>query len=343
VRGMFGATVGQLAEDYRQRGLAEAVARFESMRLEDPRLRLGTDCLEHVVPLRRLADEFLYYADVIGREGLGPGSRSALERWNLFPRVEMHGAASQVVANEAFLAFGNHPAGIEAIFFVALLRREDVYFFGGSHIKQISPSLARKVIAIDNTTARVRARRRVTLSDRFAHGVGELVWAPSDDNTARARNSNAVERAAKLIGVERAGVHIFPTGSMDPGAGWQRGIGRIVRELLRDESIPTSSVFLVPVVYDVSSVHVMASAMFPPRSALRWLAQLRVWTWTGPPSVFVPRPVALGELKLDAGESPEVITRALHEIWQAASTQARAAIPRWAPLRGAHIWLSRRS
>ena len=340
---MFGAAVGELAEEYRQRGLAEAVARFESMRVEDPRLRRGTDCLEHVVPLRRLADEFLYYADVIGREGLGPGSRTTLERWSLVPRVEMHGAASQVVANEAFLAFGNHPAGVEMIFFAALLRREDVYFLGGLHLKHISPTLARNVIAIDNTAARVRARRHLRLRDRFVHGVERQVWAPSDDDTARARNSDAVERTAKLIGVERAGVHIFPTGSMDPGAGWQRGIGRIVRELLRNESIPTSSVFLVPVVYDVSRVHVMASAMFPSRSALRWLAQLRVWTWTGPPSVFVTRPVALSELKLDAGESPEVITRAVHQIWQAASTQARAAIPRRAPLRGAHTWLSRRS
>src|SRR5450631_2207247 len=68
--------------------------------------------------------------------GLGPGSRQALERWNLFARLEMHGAARHVLQNGPFLAFGNHPAGVEVAFFNALLDREDVFFLGGAHVPQ---------------------------------------------------------------------------------------------------------------------------------------------------------------------------------------------------------------
>jgi len=249
----------------------------------------------------------------------------------------MHGSAWTVLESRPFLAFGNHPAGIEVAFFNALLNRDDVYFVAGDFAKHAFPTMVGQVVAVDNATARVHADSPPGMRDRFLHGVETPLSKRGDPPAAKVQNQRAIERVAELIGHQGAGVHLFPAGSSRSEASWRRGIGQIVGDLVRRGS-SAAPVSLVPVVYDVRKLHLMASALFPRQSPLRRLAQVRVWSWTGPPSVFVPRPVPLGELGLDGTESPEVVTGVLHELWKSTASQAQAAIPRWTPLHAARAW-----
>ena len=330
-----GSVVAELAEAYRDHGLAEAIAAFESARLANRRLRVTMECVERVISVRRLAYELLYFGETVERLGVGPGSRHALDRWGLSPRIEMHGAAWKALASEPFLAFGNHPAGLEGVLFSSLLDREDVYFLAGAHVKQISSAVGEKVIGVaDNHST--REYWRSAPARRLLRGIRKTVWQANADGTAD--NTIAIERAVQLVGQNGAGLHVFPAGTMEPGAPWRRGIGRIATELMRRPGTDPSSIFVVPVVYGVSLIHPLASGLFAPWSALRTLARVRMWTWTGPAWVFAPAPVRLSQLGFDGDEPPERVTDALHELWMAASIEARAAIGRWSPRRGFRAW-----
>jgi hypothetical protein len=325
---MLSAALDDLAHECRGQGLAAAVDRYDEMRVQTRRFRFASDVLESLIPLRRLASELLYYSDVVEHHGLGPGSRQALERWKLFPRVEMHGAARSALKSRPFLAFGNHPAGVEVAFFNALLDRGDVFFLGGTHVQQILPGLAPWVIAVErralvNDSPPTRLRQRVVAS-----ASGRL-WASAEHVDVAARNREAVEQVVRLIGHERAGVHMFPAGSMDVDASWRHGIGRIVGELRHMSPEVASSVLLVPIVYRVGPSHVMGSNLLPVTSSLRRLAKFQRWAWTGSPSVFVPRPVLLAELKVEGAASPETLTAALHDLWWAAAAESHTAMRPW--------------
>ena len=329
------SVIEEVADAYSENGLAEAIGAFESARLGDRRLRLTMECVERVISLRRLAGELLHFGEMIERLGLGPGSRHVLDRWGISPRIEMHGAAWQVLAREPFLAFGNHPAGLEGVLFSSLLDREDVYFLAGSHVKQVSSAIGEKVIEVTDTGSK-RDYGRSGPAGRLLRGVRQTVWRVN--GAGASDNTRAIERAAWLVGENGAGLHVFPAGTMEPGAPWRRGIGRIAAELIRRPGTDPSSVFVVPVVYGVGLVHPLASGLFAPRSALRMLAHVRMWTWTGPAWVFIPAPVRLSELGLDGTEPPEAITDELHDLWLLASTEARTAIGRWSPFQGFRAW-----
>lgn len=116
----------------------------------------------------------------------------------------------------------------------------------------------------------------------------------------------------------------------------------MVAELARSES-DASQAFLLPVVYDISKIHLIASRLFPAGSPLQRLAQLRAWTWTGPPSVFIPRPIPLAELELDGTEPADSLTRRLEQLWYSASREASATMPRWSPAPGLRDRMSLRA
>jgi 1-acyl-sn-glycerol-3-phosphate acyltransferase len=337
---VFDGAVGQLAEEYRREGLAAAVARLDSLRLQDARLRVVTGCCEQVVPLRRLADELLYYGDMVTRDGLGRGSRLALERWKLQPRVEVDGKAWSALERGPFVAFGNHPVGVEIAFFNALLDRDDVYLLAGEHVRQVSSGLGRRVIVLRKTGSLRSRPGRTRLRDRILSEEESSVRPQGDE--ARGANAAALSSAARLVGRDGAGLHMFPAGTTTRGAVWQRGIGRILAELVDMGRGVTDSVFVVPIVYDVKPIHIVASQLFPARSPLHLLARLHVWAWTGPPAVYIPRPVLLRDLVLDGARSPEALTDALHAMWRSAAAQAREAMQEWTPLRGVRVWLSGR-
>jgi hypothetical protein len=81
--------------------------------------------------------------------GLGPGSRQALERWNLFARLEMHGAARHVLQNGPFLAFGKSPGRSQS----RLLQRppgpRGRVLPWRAHVQQILPDAAPWLIAVE--------------------------------------------------------------------------------------------------------------------------------------------------------------------------------------------------
>jgi hypothetical protein len=328
---MLSAALDELADECREQGLAAVVDRFDAMRRKNRRFRFATDVFKSLVPLQRLARELLYVSDTVEHHGLGPGSRQALERWNLFPRVEMHGAARHVLQNGPFLAFGNHPVGVEVAFFCALLDREDVFFLGGAHVQQILPGLAPWLIAVERREL-AHQPPSAGLRHRVVHSAGRRLWNSVEPVNAVARNREAVEQVVRLVGHERAGVHMFPAGSMDVNASWRHGIGRIVGELRGMSPEIASSVFLVPVVHTVRPSHVMGSNMLPANSVIRQLAKFQTCAWTGSSSVFVPRPVSLAELNVDTAASPEKLTAAVHDLWWAAAVESRTAMRSWLSL-----------
>jgi hypothetical protein len=57
---MFESSVAEIAKAFRNGGLGEAVATFETLRLRNPRLRIAPTSVERLLPLKHLANDLLY-------------------------------------------------------------------------------------------------------------------------------------------------------------------------------------------------------------------------------------------------------------------------------------------
>jgi len=329
------SALDEIATCYRADGLAAALDAVASLRSRRRTFRLAAGAVEAIFPVQRVAVELLEYSELVGLHGLGKGSRQALVGWGVSPRVEASGSAWRVLADEPFLAFGNHPTGVEGALFSALLRREDVFFLAGSHVAQLAPSLASKVLPIERTRQEQRSSDALPRSRSPVHALSQKLWAPGG-LTAAKQNREALDRAAQLVAEESAGVHVFPSGSTRTD-GWRRGIGRIVCEITKMGDSATGRVFLVPVVYGVRPAHLMASKLFPAWSAAHVLSQALVWSSLGPPWIFIGHPRALSSLGLTRSTSPREATSAMSQLWSSAAAEAHASMPRWSPFERAHF------
>lgn len=270
--------------------------------------------------LSHMFREVLAYSTAIDAIGLGPASRVALERWALFPRVEAHGSASGILADGTCLAFGNGLCGFEIPLFGSLLRRDDVLFVGGHP----------RVRAVwSSRSPRLRHPNRPALA-------AESTSSEESDPTFRPSlcphgTDDPVKRAAEALSAGRGVVYVLPRGFRCDRQVWDQ-IGSVVERLLATGATAASNVWLVPLVYQVSPIHVLASRFLPRRSITRFLARVRSATWTGLPSVFLPPPVAVSDLQLAAGACRGDIGRQVGDVWLAARDSAQTVIPRWTPL-----------
>lgn len=317
---MLESSIAEIGIAFRHGGLEEADWATETLRLRNARFRVASTALEHVLPLRHISNELLWYGQLIGKKGLGRASREALERWRLFPRVDLAPATWSVLRTGPFLAFGNHPLGVESLFFGSLLEREDVYFLAGSHVSKASPGFSRHVIEIANATNRSGRRPLSGIRGRISHAVETQIWPPVNDISAGVQNMRALERAVHAIADDGAGVHLYPTGSTNRSSDWRRGIGHVVRKLVCTSN--SASILLLPMVYDVRYIHLAGSALLPSASPLRPLAQASIWMRAGFPSVFAPPPTSIADLALDGTESSREITCQLSVLWQRARAMA---------------------
>jgi hypothetical protein len=162
------------------------------------------------------------------------------------------------------------------------------------------------------------------------------LWASDESFAAKRGNLTALKRAAELVGREGGGLHVFPSGSTQTTE-WRPGLGAIVSSLASIVREVGTSVFLVPVVYEVRHVHLVASKLFPAYSAARWFGHARVWVSAGPPSVFVGRPLALADLGIDESTSAREVTNVIRDLWLGAAADAKRSMPRWSVFRRADL------
>lgn len=270
--------------------------------------------------LSHVSREVLAYSAAIGAVGLGRASRAALERWAFFPRVEAHGSASGILTDGTFLAFGNGLCGLDIPLFGSLVHRDDVLFVGGRprvRAVWLSGSAARRP---PNRPAPAAQGPSPVRRDRPAHRP--TVFRDSADNP--------VKQADEALSAGRGVVYVLPRGLRCDRQVWDQ-VGSIVERLLASRPAASAAVWVLPVVYQVSPIHVLASRLLPRRSITRFLAQVRAATWTGPPSVFIPQPVAVSELQVAAEASSTDIGSRIGDVWLDAQEKAQAAIPRWRP------------
>ncbi|SEM21181.1 hypothetical protein [Streptacidiphilus jiangxiensis] len=325
-------TTDALIDVFRRGGLREAANAYQRATQRGPLARAGAAALENLVPVRALCTALLRYDADVGAHGIGAGSRRMLEEWGVRPRYEMHPRTWQVLAEEPFLAFGNHACGLEPALFNALLVREDVYFLAGDFVASVGPHLARMVLPLARTGGGGPAPRGVR--DRTLAAVEQAVWPVRDDFAARRANAAQLACAARLIAGEGGGVHLFPSGSLQQDAPWRPGAGHLVRLLLRARAAEPGGrpVHLVPMVYGVRDAHLLASRLPGPRSALRAAARLRLAYADPGPYVYADAPVPLDALTpagpTGAATAVELTAR-LHRIWAEARDNAARAIPGW--------------
>lgn len=270
--------------------------------------------------LRHVSREILAYSAAIGAVGLGRASRVALERWAFFPRVEAHGSASRILTDGTFLAFGNGLCGLEIALFGSLLPRDDMLFVGGRPWVRAVWSSGSAPLRSTNRLA-LAAETKLPM-ERDGPARRSALFPHSGDDP--------VKQAAEALSVGMGAVYVLPPGWRCDRQTWDQ-IGCIVEQLLVTRTAAPSTVWLVPVVYQVSPIHVLASRLLPRRSITRFLARVRAATWTGLPAVFIPQPVAVSELQLAAGASSNDIGSQVGDVWFDAQEKARAAIPRWTP------------
>lgn len=270
--------------------------------------------------LSHVSHEILAYSAAIGTVGLGQASRAALERWAFFPRVEAHGSASGILTEGAFLAFGNGLCGLEIPLFGSLVDRDDVLFVGGRP----------RVHAVwSSGSAPLRAPNRPALAAETTSPVGRD--GPGDRPAVFTRSADdPVDPGAERLSAGRGAVYVLPPGLRCDRQVWDQ-VGSIVERLLATRAASPAAVWVVPVVYQVSPIHVLASRLLPRRSLTRFLARVRAATWTGLPSVFIPQPIAVSELQLGAENSSTDIGDRVGEVWMLAQERAQAAMPRWTP------------
>jgi hypothetical protein len=317
--------LAEFARAYAEGGLRTAHDRYQRARRERLRLRLLAAGIEALLPVSRLCAELLYYDEVIGTHGTGGGSRLALDRWGLTPRYELAGGAWRALSDGPFVAFGNHVTGVEAALFNSLFARCDIAHLAGTFIGRVGANLGRLVLPVHNTDDRVRyvpTSRR----GRGLAAVEALIWPHRDDFAAKRENLATLRRTADMVVTGRAGVHLFPAGSMDRQAPWRSGIGHLVRYMLRIDG--AEQVRLVPLVYGITDAHLLASRLFR-RHPVRLLGRLRRLPYPPAPYVYAPEPMGLCDLGFDGRTPPERITGVLHERWVRARGQAATALAGW--------------
>jgi hypothetical protein len=271
--------------------------------------------------LNHVSREILEYSAGIGAVGLGPASRGALERWAFFPRVEAHGAALRILTDATFVAFGNGLCGLEIPLFGSLLDRDDVLFVGGGSLARSTSRFGSAPLDCPN--------RPGLAADKTTSPLGRP--APADRRALFPRGADdPVKQAAEALSAGTGAVYVLPRGLRCDRKVWDQ-IGCIIERLLATQSAAPSALWLVPMVYQVSPIHVLASRLLPRRSTTRFLARVRAATWTGLPAVFIPQPVAVSELQLPAGATAEDLGRRVGELWMLERERAREAIPRWTP------------
>ncbi|MEO3923320.1 hypothetical protein ABGB07_05605 [Micromonosporaceae bacterium B7E4] len=310
----------QLIAAFHDGGLSTALSEYQRQRWRRP----GLAALEAFVPLGDIGAELVRFTAEIARDGVGPASRAALHRWQLEPRFELHPAAWARFDQGAFLAFGNHVAGIEAALFGAAQTRPDVYHLAGAFVATACPELGDRLLLLQHAGPR-RTGRQAPLRERALAAVEDAVWPPRPESARD--NLGTLARAAELIADHGAGVHVFPAGSMHRDAPWQPGIGWLVRRLLWRR--PEQPVALLPVVYGLSDAHLAASALFRRRPHVRGLARLVLALVGGPPYLYAPAPVPLDAFGVRAGATSREVTEALFALWTTARAEAARAIPGW--------------
>jgi hypothetical protein len=312
----------------RDDGLVTAYEAYQELQLSKVRFRLISGIVEIFLPVSHICRELLYFDRQVQERGPGPASRVALGRWHVQPRYELAGAAWRVLADEPFLAFGNHVTGLEPALFSALLARDDVFHLAGSFVARIGPGIGPFILPLHRRGLNGREAASAGIRNRVLNKVDSIVWPPSADYQASRQNLAMLSHAADLI-ANGGGVHVFPSGSMLAEAIWQPGIGHLVRQLAQRARGGSRPVYLVPLVYGVCDAHVVASRLYPRRSVLRLASRLQVALSLGPPYVYAPPPINLADLGIDARTPANAITARLFELWTRAQADARHTIVRW--------------
>lgn len=321
----------EMIDAFHRDGLRAATDVYLRATRRGPLSRAGARIVESVLPVTELCTALLRYDAAIGTWGVGPGSRAMLEEWDLQPRCELHPDTWRVLDHEPFLAFGNHACGLEPALFNALLTRTDIHYLAGDFVARVGPNLARVVLPLARPDS--PAPTPAGLRARALDAVERALWPARDDFAARRANAAQLARAGRLIGSGGAGVHVFPSGSLHPGAPWQPGIGHLVRSLARARGTQSSTrpIHLIPMVYGVRDAHLLAARVLGAHPGMRAAARLRLAVRDPGPYVYADAPVPL-DVFLPPGDPlppPAVLAERLRELWLRARAGADRAIPGW--------------
>lgn len=204
--------------------------------------------------------EIRAYRDGVDAAGLGPASRLALDRWALLPRVEAHGSAWEIIAREAFVAFGNGLFGLEVPMFGSWLDRDDVGFVAGSRVthglwsaKPVSAGPGSKTLGRKNPSA------------------SDAPDSPYRPTIPRRGGMGSLRQAADALSADTGGVYVLPRGLRCDRRVCDQ-VAQILGQLPRARS-DRPSVWLVPVVYRVSVIQPLASRLLPRYAPIRLLAR----------------------------------------------------------------------
>jgi hypothetical protein len=102
---------------------------------------------------------------------------------------------------------------------------------------------------------------------------------------------------------------------MRPDVAWRNGLGALVRRVLQHPRLAETEVFVVPIVYGIEFIDVMASGIFPSLSPARAGAKILAAFFRGSPHLFAPRAIPLRDLQLDSTWSSSDLSERLERIW----------------------------
>src|SRR5579859_1485422 len=286
--------------------------------------RVSSRMFETFVPITYMCREGLAWERATEKFGYAQAARKMLERWDLDIRYALGSHTLQVLESEAFLSYGNHTSGFEHFPFDALFQREDVYHVAASFIGKLGPALGKRLIYVQNTVERTSAKN---WQEKIADMIGDFVWPTTTDRSHMRSNLEALKLAANKIAKEGGGVNVFPTGSVKPSAEWQSGLGWIVKQILSQPQ--TRKIYIVPIVYGLSPIHILASEFLPSLHLIKLLAQVETRLFEPSPYVFVPRAIALEDLGVSRSDTANEITLRLKDIWREVYQTATKKFTKW--------------
>jgi hypothetical protein len=124
------------------------------------------------------------------------------------------------------LVIGNDPSPLMGFIILSVMRRDDVFFFGGPGWLKMGGSVSDHCLAVFNVGDLRKYPKewlRAQLVFRFRDGMKPSV--------ARERNRRSIERAADLV-TSGATVYISPAGgTMGRADNWRHGVGSLAKRI----------------------------------------------------------------------------------------------------------------
>ena len=310
----FRSQVQELFDTLHSGGLEAFLKQYESFRHQSVSFRLASGLIELGLPLSHMCRVILELEQMIGRDGMAEACRAILKKVGLQVRPEIAPEVAAVLSNGAFLSYGNHTSGVEAIVFDSLFTRSDVYQIGDANLARIGPNITKTALLVESVPIRDAYRQRRWYSGML-DAMEDFFWPTVPDPSALQRNREVLDRAADLIVARGCGVNIYPTGSMRPDAAWRNGLGSLMRRVLRHPLLKPEQVFLVPMVFGIEFVDTIVTDYYPVYCPARWVARLLTSFLAGPTYVFAPLAIPLKDLHIDSGQAPSETSAQLEGIW----------------------------